>query len=287
MSVAVYPNEISSFVGALYATAIKRCSEDVEELQLNGNFRRFAIARMGSTGSTWLAKLLNSHPEVFCSHEGIIQHIYPANEYGSDDIGEFLQYLAWDTKHEAYKAVGDVGSVWAWHLAELPFTTALLVRHPARMLNTRLRVYAGDQSFTRIDPNTQIALRSLWGIELSRLEPIDQIFLQDLWIFTLQMWAVDKVDAVIRIEDLSNLRYCKSMLKRITGLDYEGSVIARAIERPSNERSGFATMPISDIVGAFSRRQLQWYKAILSSTIAAFGYELFTNTVTQAFTTCV
>jgi hypothetical protein len=35
------------------------------ERELRGTHRRFLVTRMGSSGSTWLAKLLNSHPEVF------------------------------------------------------------------------------------------------------------------------------------------------------------------------------------------------------------------------------
>src|SRR5215831_7852275 len=33
-------------------------------LEMTGSHRRFLVARQGSTGSTWLAKLINSHPDV-------------------------------------------------------------------------------------------------------------------------------------------------------------------------------------------------------------------------------
>ncbi len=106
---------------------------------------------MGSTGSAWLAKLLCSHPEVYCSHEAVVAQVYPAKRYTADEVLRFIEYFAWDTKHHAYKAVGDVGSVWSSQLPYLPsFTTAVLVRHPARLLYTRLKIYPTDQTFTMI-----------------------------------------------------------------------------------------------------------------------------------------
>src|SRR5437870_615055 len=109
--------------------------------------RGFVINRIGSTGSTWLAKLLNSHADVYCSHEGFTAHVYLSTECTADDVLKFIEYFAWDTKHGAYKVLGDIGSVWAGHLPHLkPMTRGLLVRHPARLLNTRLAIYPSDQS---------------------------------------------------------------------------------------------------------------------------------------------
>jgi hypothetical protein len=170
-------------------------SEDVPDLraqlarlerELRGTHRRFLVTRMGSTGSTWLVKLLNSHPEVFCYHEGVVAQVFPATSYTSDDVVTFIRWLCHDTMHRAYRAVGDAGSVGLGHIHALPkglFTTGVLLRHPARMLNTRLKVFKTDQSFTQIDPQCLRSIEETWGIQASKRDEMDQIFLQDLFHF--------------------------------------------------------------------------------------------------------
>src|SRR5207244_10635362 len=69
-------------------------------LELNGSHRRFLVNRMGGTGSSWLVKLLNPHPEVFCYHEGVIIRTFPASSYGSEDIISFIRWLALDRSEE-------------------------------------------------------------------------------------------------------------------------------------------------------------------------------------------
>ncbi|PYX07256.1 MAG: hypothetical protein DMG85_11920, partial [Acidobacteria bacterium] len=95
-------------VGALRASLSK--------LDIRGEHHRFLVNRMGSSGSTWLVKLLNSHPDVFCYHEGVLAQIYPLKSYTSEHVVNFIRWLAWDDMHGAYKAIGDVGSSWLGHI---------------------------------------------------------------------------------------------------------------------------------------------------------------------------
>jgi len=85
-------------VGALRASLSK--------LDIRGEHHRFLVNRMGSSGSTWLVKLLNSHPDVFCYHEGVLAQIYPLKSYTSEHVVNFIRWLAWDDMHGAYKAIG-------------------------------------------------------------------------------------------------------------------------------------------------------------------------------------
>src|SRR5262245_23316782 len=90
----------------VFGDALREVESRLADLKLCGAHRRFAVARMGSTGSTWLAKLLNSHPDVFGYHEGIITRIAPATSYGSDEVLAFIKVLACDAMHGAYRAAG-------------------------------------------------------------------------------------------------------------------------------------------------------------------------------------
>jgi len=232
---------------------------------------------MGSTGSTWFAKLLNSHPDVLCTHEGVISRVHPAREYNEDDILDFIDSLQAATAHGAYRAIGDVGSVWMTHVSCLPaFSTAILIRHPARTLHTRLRVFPNDQSYSEIAEEVARSIRIAWGLDLYAYEPIDQIFLNDLLVFASQTWAMNKVDLWIRIEDLSDLEYCQSALESLTGIHYPASLVLHARQNRVNVRTD-PSLEIADIMRHFSRRQRNWYGELLSDAATLFGYNLWND----------
>jgi hypothetical protein len=226
---------------------------------------------MGSTGSGWLAKLLNSHPEVFCSHEAVVARAYPESSYGPADIFCFIDWLARSTMHGAYTSIGDVGSVWQSHAAALRgFTTAVLVRHPARVLNTRLATYPNDQSFTEID--TESDVRKLWGIEMALCDPLDRVFLHDLFIYASQTWALERGIRLIRIEDMAHTDCCLLELKYLTGIDYDPVLVQQANRKRVNQRT--KTMSLPEIIRSFSPRQREWYRLILREAAPRLGYDL-------------
>jgi hypothetical protein len=270
--------QVGSVFDRVYGPACADAEVCLSNLTVNGNVRRFLIGRMGSTGSSWLAKLLNGHPEVYCSHEGIVAQLYPSLQINSEEIIRFIEHFAWNAKHEAYRVLGDVGSVFCWHLPLVPtFTTALLVRHPARILNTRLTVYHKDQSFSAIPPESRTCIQDLWGIDLHDYEPIDRIFLHDMWTFASQVRVLDRVDLLIRLEDLQEVENCLRILHTLTGLDYRRSLVEEATQKRENRRTHGARS-ISEIVAGFSARQRDWYRLLLSDVLPSFGYELLDET---------
>jgi hypothetical protein len=266
--------DIVAVITRLHGPALAEVAARLSQLKIAGDVRRFMVARMGSTGSTWLAKLLNSHPDVYCSHEGFVSQLYPKNQCTGDDVLRFIEYFAWDTKHYAYEAVGDVGSIWVGHAAFLPgFTTGLLTRHPARILYTRLCTYGEDRSFSEIPPESAVTLRELWGIDLDRYDDMDCIFLHDALTFASQVWVLDKTNLVIRIEDLNDISYCQTTLHALTGLNYQEGLVMSATRKRINQRTG-APLPVSEIVARFTPRQRDWYNLLLADVAPRFGYSL-------------
>jgi hypothetical protein len=256
-------------VGRQAQSILEEIETSLSHLQPDG--RRFFVARMGSTGSSWLAKLLNSHPDVFCSHEGVAARAYPARSYGHADILRFLNWLAWDSMHGAYTAIGDVGSVWSLHAVALrEFQTAILLRHPARLLNTRLARYAHDQSFTEV--RTDAEVREIWDIDMSMCDPLDRVFLHDLFVFASQAWAAERGVHLIRIEDMSDSAYCLRELKHLTGMDYDPGLVGQAIRKRVNQH--VQPMAIAQIVASFTPRQREWYWLMLREAAPHLGYDL-------------
>jgi hypothetical protein len=270
--------KINSVFDRAYASSHAEADLFLSNLRIFGNVKRFVVSRMGSTGSSWLVKLLNGHPEVHCSHEGLLAQVYPSHQFTGRDVLRFIEYFAWDAKHEAYGVLGDVGSAYFSHLRYLPsFTTALLVRHPARMLNTRLTVYPHDQSFSAIPADSRMCIQELWGIDLHDYEPIDQIFLHDTWTFGSQVFALDQADLVIRLEDLQEVENCLRILHALTGLDYSRTLVEEAILKRVNRRT-HGDRSIAEIVAGFSARQRDWYRVMLSDILPSFGYDLLDET---------
>ncbi|HTE89125.1 MAG TPA: hypothetical protein VK639_09240 [Terriglobales bacterium] len=245
----------------------------LSKLDIRGEHHRFLVNRMGSSGSTWLVKLLNSHPDVFCYHEGVLAQIYPQKSYTSEHVVNFIRSLAWDDMHGAYKAIGDVGSSWLGHIHAVPrnlFTTGILLRHPARMLNTRLKVFEKDKSFTKIDPSTLRQTEERWGIKACN--EMDQIFVQDLFHIVMQIRAVDTVDVVIQLERMNDVEYCCNILQQLTGIHHEPSVVDLFIHNPVNRRTN--TVSLQAVLQEFSSEQRAWYNAMLKEDLPRCGYAL-------------
>jgi hypothetical protein len=177
----------------------------------------------------------------------------------------------------AYEAVGDVGSAWIGHIVGIPkglFTSGILMRHPARMLNTRLKVFKKDKSFTAIDNECLVRIKQTFGIEALKCSEMDQMFLQDLYHFATQIKALNSVDVVMRLEDMnSDTDYCGNALHRLTGLYYERTLVQPMVTNPVNRRTeGGVSIP--SILGGFTEQQRGWYRLLLQDSISITGYDL-------------
>ena len=256
--------------------------EKLKSISLSGSHRRFLVARLGSTGSSWLAKLLNSHPEVFCEHEGILKKIYPRKDFGPEDITEFILTVAHNTHHNAYKAAGDVGSVSLSHIIQLPeglITKALLIRHPARMLFTKIsNIHPKTLSKFKENLNkpnetiVQEALKKEWGIDDSRFEDMDRIFLRNAYRWVAQLKRAQKFNLIIiKIEDMNEVEYAGDILSKLTGVEYEKSLIGWMANKRENVRAK-KFESINDLMKEFHTQQCEWYKLMVYEDAEKIGY---------------
>ncbi|MBZ5608545.1 MAG: hypothetical protein LAP38_09820 [Acidobacteriia bacterium] len=243
-------------------------------IELVGNHRRFLVARMGYTGSTWLAKLLNSHLDVICTHEQVVSRVHPRKSFSAADVFELVRAIAWNTYNGAYRAAGDVGSIFLGHAIALrgKFTTALLMRHPARLLNARLKVYPTYQHFAEIESETRVDIQQTWDIDVSKLSALDRRFVGDLFTFVTQVQAIGNVDFIIRIEDLRSADRCHEISEGLTGIQYDTALVLRAMSAPVNRHTAAAT--VREIVERFTPQQREWYQRLLRDAAQRFGYAL-------------
>lgn len=251
-------------------------------MRYSGKHRRFLVNRMGNTGSTWLAKLLNAHPDVFCEHEGLVSRIWPRVDYAEDDILRYIEHLAAYEFHEAYKAIGDVGSVWLNHVVLAPpeaFATAILTRHPVRILNTRLRqVRAGHTEFTDL---AEAEIEQLFGLKPADLEPADLYFVNDCAIFLSVAEHFDSVGSLIQIEKFSELDYATDTLKQLTGLDYPAELIQELWFQRVNTHNNLDNPKA--VFDSFSEWQRGFYLQHIDLVADTIGYRLEDDTPAVSF----
>lgn len=245
-----------------------------KKIKLDGAHRRFLVTRLGGTGSTWFAKALNSHPEVWCSHEGILPFVFPRTSYDQYDIGCFTQQLAADLMHEAYAAAGDIGSVWLGPLRFLPpaISTALLVRHPLRMLGTNMR-YAKENVEVPVPAADIPPLERAFKVNAADLDALDLRFLQlaDTWVRTfLLAHERGAAQQVIRLEDLSDVEQFREIAFKLTGVDYPGDLVRQLIARRVNV--GVQSTTPAEILASWPQQWQSWYRSVVEAVAEKAGY---------------
>lgn len=103
----------------------------------------FAVVTWGCAATTWLAKALNSHPEILCLHAGT-NALNTFHQSVEDSVQYFrvLIHLG-----HGYAAVGDVHGLPRWDIPKLKeafgprFNAAIVVREPIARLRSQMALY--------------------------------------------------------------------------------------------------------------------------------------------------
>jgi hypothetical protein len=164
-----------------------------------------------------------------------------------------------------------------WHIPGLPegtFTTGLLVRHPARVLNGRLAIIRDQNNWHELETSYVRCIRHIWDVDVSTWDPVDQVFAQELCAFALQVYVSERVDVVIRVERMKDVGYCQEVLRQLTDVEYEPALVKRMIGQPVNRRSSGAPRSVKEILDSFNERQRECYRMMLAGVVESFGYDL-------------
>lgn len=250
----------------------------LSETQINGSHRRFFLCRLGQSGSTWFAKLLNSHPDVFCSHERILSKIHPKTAASLEDQHHLIQWFAFDSQHETYRAVGDIGSIDLSLALELPrdkFTIGLLVSHPAcqviaHLQSTNLESYDPNQDQNQLQMETEI--KNVFGIEAVNFPTADRVFLSICWLWYCILQNIHEVDYTLKLEDLFQIQPAQQALEALTGVKYDPQLIQHSLT--GEERSLAGNVESPSIFFDKRPQQRHWYKAMVHPLAEQLGYTI-------------
>ncbi|MCD6550432.1 hypothetical protein J7K24_02715 [bacterium] len=199
--------------------------------------RYFVIIRPGHCGSLWLTKLLNSHPDVLCFHEGALQKVFPFPYWRvteEDCLAWIYSLVLQNHYHKIYKAIGDIGSITP-EMVRMPevnqrFKVFGLTRNGILYVRSQLpKKNLPKQLRILIDPSVKKAVKRF--PQLSEIEDKFKTF-----IFCCYHW-LEYIEAptvkTFRIEDFNDPRKAVQMFYEITGLS---DVPYNTLERMMNQR---------------------------------------------------
>ena len=180
----------------------------------------FAIVSWGAAVTTWLARALNSHPEVLALHHANVKWSWVHEQ----PLADPARYLDWLVEiGEGYRLVGDVHAIdrqWIPSLSEHfgpRFGAAVVVREPLARLRSQLALfrelhYSYWGGLEYVDAH---AIRC--GIERSTLTARDRCYLHGINMLNA-ITEEQTVGRVFRMEDLTtSARSLVGLLDEISG----------------------------------------------------------------------
>jgi hypothetical protein len=166
----------------------------------------FAVVSWGCAATVWLAKTLNSHPEIFCLHA--LQAYWSLFEHAAslDDV-TYMHVIA--SQGNAYKAAGDIHGI---NRASIPalrqafgprFNAVVVVRAPEPRLYSQLALFAKYQAHQSWDTSFARHL-----IATHRLRLPTGTYEEELFVHGVNMLNAiveeQAVGTIYRCEDLTS-----------------------------------------------------------------------------------
>jgi hypothetical protein len=168
--------------------------------------RLFAIITWGCAATSWIARALNSHPEIFCLHGGI-QLWAQASRTPPVHSLDYLDFLRREGHY--YLAAGDIHGVSISHVAVLKkvygsnVVCPVVVREPMARLRSQMAMYRNQ---------AHLATWDLAGLDekIAELDLPDDQYITKLFVHgasmlnsIIQEWGLD---GIFRSEDLTSER---------------------------------------------------------------------------------
>jgi hypothetical protein len=237
--------------------------------------RRFFVSRLGGSGSTWLAKVLNAHPDVFCTHEGILSRLDPRQPVDIHEHFRFVERVASNAMHGAYAAIGDVGSTWVGqqHLFPPSWRSGFLIRHPVRTLDSLMSHVSAPNAVPEVAPDDRERIAAVFEVDCIDLDPLDLYFHHHAASWTCAMlhaYQLGGASVVLRLEQLSDLKTLARVLLYLTGVAYSDVILAPLLGARVNARES-EDLPLHAIVSRFTNTQQRCIDQ-LAPAIAFAGY---------------
>lgn len=269
---------------------------------MNTPAQRFHVGSFGRSGTVWLSKLLNAHPEVLCFHEGAIMHHHPSPwlEAGAVEtlrwVSSMNDLAQWNVGFTCYRSLGDVNSIGGFHRTT-PFTNEfframtharlaealgglplfLLMREPIASIESKLRMlelhrgvylsYAREYLSVVVE-GSGIENTDWWAAILASDDASLRVMLMLHWRFVAQLRALK----IFRLEEIGqNPQAAAAAAAEISGISIGWDVVAAGARQRENVGAGSGESAAA-ILTRWSEAERHAFRELCASEAQRMGY---------------
>ena len=188
----------------------------------------FAVVSWGCAATGWLAKILNSHPDIFCVHAFRSYWSILDNAACIDDV-TYMQVIA--SHGHAHKAAGDVHGIDRYNIPALHkafghrFNAVVVVRAPEPRLFSQLALFARYKELRLWDTSFARHLIDTHSLRLPAGTYEEELFVH----------GVNMLNAVIDEQDVGAIYRCEDLTSNAETLGLCIEELTRGVIRPTRE----------------------------------------------------
>ena len=186
----------------------------------------FAVVSWGCAATSWLAKILNSHPDIFCVHTFRAYWSILGHTAGLDDV-TYMRVLA--SHGHAHKAAGDVHGIDRSNIPALRqafgprFNAVVVVRHPVPRLCSLLALFARYKALKTWDTSFARHLIATHGLRLPAGTYEEELFVH----------GVNMLNAIVEEQDVGAIYRCEDLTSQAEALGLCIEEVTRGVIRPT------------------------------------------------------
>ena len=239
----------------------------------------FAIITWGSTGTSWISKILNHHPEIFCVHELALvldqSKLFSSNDFWDKfDPIDYMKIVARTSHHEVK---GDVHSFRPEDIPQLKeyfgknFTSVVIEREPISRLKSTISLYNSTKQYKLYDIEFIDDIISKKKIDLPKFDYEHKLFVIGVNLLNAIEREVNyNAGKMFRMEDLvSDPKYLKSLIEEISSgeLSADDELLYKMIKTPpANIRASKEKIEFED-----------WQIDVIKKTVDEKAWDLYSK----------
>jgi hypothetical protein len=235
----------------------------------------FAVISWGCAGTAWIARTLNSHPDIYCVHA--------ANAFwqvlGGCERLDGLSYLrVIASQGHAHAAAGDVHGVGRHHIPALRlafdqlFNAAVVVREPIPRLRSQLALF---ERYKDVEGST-----TAWDLGYidSLIEHCKIALPRDDFRFRFFVHAANMLNAILEEREVGKIYRSEDLTSDTSVLGDFVDEITRARVRPSSEWLDAAIQihPVNPHAESSGQRQFEaWEIDVIRKVVDPRAWEMY------------
>ena len=188
----------------------------------------FAIVSWGCAATSWLAKILNSHPDIFCVHAFRSFWSTLGNAAAIDDL-TYMKVIA--SQGHAHKAAGDIHGIDRYNIQAIRnafgnrFNAVVVVRDPEPRLLSQLSLFERYKSLKIWDTSFAKHLIGTYDLRLPSGTYEEELFVH----------GANMLNAIVDEQDVGSIYRCEDLTSHAETLGVFIEELTRGEVMPTRE----------------------------------------------------